>query len=86
MRPGNPDYGVVLITAKGEDADWFPYDRTYDNYELIKLEGIRFRDCYLTASAIETGSAALFSILYRAAKIAGGRVLPASDYQGYDYD
>jgi hypothetical protein len=47
----------------------------------LSLEGIRFRNVYLTSRAIENGSANLFHHLYYNARISMGKVLHVSDYQ-----
>ncbi len=82
-----PDWDLLIIGA-GEDPkdyDWFPADSVRDNKNLIVLEGLRFRHCYLTNQAIETGGPNLFDILYRTAKIVvGGKVLHISDYREYE--
>lgn len=76
-----PDWDV-LITAPDEPGwDWFPARLVRDNKNLIALEGIRFRNCYVTSLAIETGSAVLFSILYRTAILTKGKVLHVSDFR-----
>lgn len=75
----------VLIGSDDIDVDWhsyFPAAKTGTVGNLIALEGVRFRNCYLTSKAIEKGSAALFGVLYRAASITpGSRVLHVSDFE-----
>ena len=77
-----PDWDV-LIAADEADAkanSWFPAKvRTGKDY--LALEGLRFRNVYLTSKAIETGGPSLFIILYRSAKLSGGSVLHISDYR-----
>jgi hypothetical protein len=76
-----PDWDL-LITAPEElgNYHYFPaIVRDCDN--LISLEGLRFRNCYLTNMAIEQGSANLFHALYFNARISGGSVLHVSDYR-----
>lgn len=78
-----PDWDL-LICASDEDAaahHWFPAGKTKLVNEFTALEGIRFRNVYLTSRAIEKGSWVLFQILYRTAKIMQGKVLHVSDYQ-----
>ena len=77
-----PTWDLLIIGADENPADfvWFPADDIRDNKNLIALEGLRFRDVYLTGRAIETGSPNLFNVLYRSAKLVHGRVLPISDY------
>lgn len=78
-------WDLLVIGANEDPKDyfWFPVDSVRDNQNLIVFEGLRFRNCYLSNSAIETGSAVLFDILYRTAKIVGGKVLHISDYREY---
>lgn len=76
-----PDWDL-LITAVEElnDYDYFPA-RIRDCENLISLEGMRFRNAYVTSKAIEQGSANLFHALYFGARITGGKVLHISDYR-----
>lgn len=81
----SPDWDI-LIAANDEDAmahSWFPVAKTRLVHEYLALEGLRFRNCYLTSKAIEKGSGALFDILYRSAKCTRpmGLVLHTSDYR-----
>jgi hypothetical protein len=81
-----PDWDL-LITAPGEEQDydrWFPAGKILDCKNLIALEGVRFRNVYLTSKAIEQGSASLFGVLYRTAKMMRGSVLHTSDYREYE--
>lgn len=80
-----PDWDILVIGAGEDPKDyaWFPADSVRDNKNLVVFEGIRFRNCYLSNNAIETGSATLFSILYRTAMILHGKVLHISDYREY---
>jgi hypothetical protein len=79
----NPPYEDLLICADESDAaanSWFPARyRTCKDFRA--LEGMRFRNVYLTSKAIEDGSAVLFQILYRTAVICSGSVLHISDYR-----
>lgn len=85
MRRDRTPAWDFLIGADEVDVDWhsyFPASKTGTVTNLIALEGMRFRNCYLTSKAIEKGSAELFSVLYRAAKITpGSRVLHVSDFE-----
>lgn len=80
MRAG-PDWDL-LITAPEEleNYHYFPA-RVRDCENLISLEGLRFRNVYLTNKAIEQGSANLFHVLYYNARISMGKVLHVSDYR-----
>ena len=75
----------LLICASDEDAaahHWFPAKTRLVN-EFLALEGIRFRNVYLTSRAIEKGSWPLFQLIYINARITGGSVLHTSDYRDY---
>lgn len=83
----SPDWDI-LIAANDEDAmnhSWFPA-RTKLVTDFRALEGLRFRNCYLTSMAIEKGSATLFDILYRSAKCTRpmGLLLHTSDYREHE--
>ena len=73
-----PDWDI-LICADAADEDlhlFFPADKVYsDVTHLLYLEGIRFRNCYITSRVIEEGSANLFHHLYFNARVSGGKVL-----------
>jgi hypothetical protein len=74
----------LLITADKADEDahtWFPADQVRHCKEYLALEGIRFRNVYLTSKAIEMGAWPLFQIIYINARITGGKVLHVSDYR-----
>ena len=76
----------LLIVADAADEaahTWFPAARIHDCQNLIALEGVRFRNVYLTSRAIEFGSANLFTVLYRSALLTRprGHVLHISDYR-----
>lgn len=76
----------LLIVADQADEDahaWFPADRVKHGKDYRALEGIRFRNVYITNRAIEDGSYVLFQILYRAAVMMNGSVLHVSDYREY---
>jgi hypothetical protein len=78
-----PDWDL-LIGADQEDVnghEWFPAGMGRTVEDLLALEGLRFRNCYVTSKAIEKGSANLFHHLYYNARITGGRVLHVSDYR-----
>ena len=80
----NPPTWDLLIAANDDDAmahAWFPADRTKLVHEFTALEGLKFRNCYLTSKAIEKGSYVLFQILYRTAVMMNGSVLHTSDYR-----
>jgi hypothetical protein len=78
-----PDWDLLMGADEKDLADhvWFPAakGRTVEN--LLALEGMRFRNVYLTNQAIEAGSANLFQALYFNARITGGKVLHVSDYR-----
>lgn len=82
-----PDWDL-LIVADDEDAaahSWFPA-KIHDCQNLVALEGVRFRNVYLTSRAIQFGSASLFSVLYRSALLihkTKGHVRHVSDYEEY---
>lgn len=82
MTSNRPDWDV-LICGDERDAlshSWFPAKvRTCKEYTA--LEGLRFRNVYLTNKAIELGSYLLFQILYRSAVMTDGHVLHISDYR-----
>jgi hypothetical protein len=74
----------LLIAADDQDAEdhaWFPAERTKTCKDFRALEGLKFRNVYLTSKAIEGGSSVLFQILYRTAVMMGGSVLHVSDYR-----
>jgi hypothetical protein len=78
-----PDWDLLIIGA-GEDPGnfgWFPAGDVRDCVNLLPLEGLRFRNVYLTSQAIETGSPNLFNVLYRSARLSAGKVLHISDYR-----
>ena len=79
-----PDWDV-LVCADDKDEDdylFFPVDKVIANLaNLAALEGLRFRNCYVTSRAIEQGSGNLFQHLYYNARITGGKVLHVSDYR-----
>ena len=77
-----PDFDLLICADEADENwhAWFPA-QTRDCRNLIALEGVRFRNVYLTSAAIEHGSASLFNVLYRTAKIMHGKVLHVSDYQ-----
>lgn len=78
-----PDWDLLMgaDNADLKDHIWFPAakGRTVDN--LLSLEGMRFRNVYLTNRALEAGSAGLFHHLYFNARVSGGKVLHVSDYR-----
>ena len=77
-----PDWDLLIAADQG-DADvnsWFPAKIRTVN-EFTALEGMHFRNCYLTNRAIQQGSWVLFQILYRTAKITGGTVRHMSDFE-----
>ena len=77
-----PDWDLLMV-ADSQDYDdhgWFPAIVRQVS-DLISLEGLRFRNVYLTSRAIERGSANLFTVLYRSARLTGGSVLHISDYR-----
>jgi hypothetical protein len=80
-----PDWDLLIIGTNEDPKDYsyFPAD-VRDCVNLLPLEGLRFRNVYLTSRAIETGSANLFHTLYRSAKLTHGRVLHISDYREYE--
>lgn len=75
----------VLVCADELDAEahgYFPASKVISNLHfLLPLEGLRFRNCYVTNAAIEAGSANLFEHLYYTARITGGKVLHVSDFR-----
>jgi hypothetical protein len=75
----------VLVCVDDADEDlhlFFPADKiVLLSYGLLALEGLRFRNCYLTNRAIEEGSANLFQHLYFNARMTGGKVLHCTDYR-----
>jgi len=77
--------GDVLVCADEKDEDdwlFFPVDKVIANIaNLSALEGLRFRNVYVTSRAIEKGSGNLFQHLYFNARITGGKVLHVSDYR-----
>jgi len=81
-----PSWDLLIIGTNEDPKDfaWFPADSVRDCVNLLALEGLRFRNVYLTSGAIETGSADLFKTLYRSAKLTHGRVLHTSDYREYE--
>lgn len=84
MPTAKPDWDL-LIVANEDDAEnhaWFPADRYRTIHDFRALEGMRFRDVYLTTLALEKGSDVLFQILYRTCAITGvGRVRHISDFE-----
>jgi hypothetical protein len=72
--------GDVLITGVGREDDAEYFSRSFNNRDLYKLDGLRFRNCYLTTKAIETGGPDLFLVLYRAARVNRGTVSHVSAY------
>ena len=80
-----PDWDVLITAVDEEDGWlWFPADLVRDNKNLLALEGLRFRNCYVTSKAIETGSPNLFHALYYSAKLSHGAVLHTSDYREHE--
>ena len=79
--PPTQDLLIVADEADGNAHTWFPADKVRHCKEFTALEGIRFRNVYLTSKAIERGSWPLFQILYINARITGGSVLHISDYR-----
>lgn len=78
-----PDWDL-LMGADQEDLDahdWFPCGKARTIENLPALEGLRFRNVYLTSRAIEHGSANLFHHLYHNARVSLGKVLHISDYR-----
>ena len=75
----------VLICADEVDADahgYFPASKVVSNLHfLMPLEGMRFRNAYVTNAAIEAGSGNLFHHLYYSARLTGGKVLHITDYR-----
>lgn len=86
MSPTSKPNWDLLICANDQDRgshEWFPAKARLIT-DFTALEGMHFRNCYLTSKAIEKGSWVLFQILYRTAKITGGHVLHISDYREYE--
>lgn len=84
MSSAAPDWDL-LVAANDQDAEnhiWFPAAKVRMVNEFLALEGLRFRNVYLTSKAIEKGSYPLFQILYFNARISGGKVLHSSDFEG----
>lgn len=82
MTSPKPNWDLLICADFDDQTDhlWFPAKvRTCKEYTA--LEGLRFRNVYLTNRAIEKGSYILFQILYRSAVIADGLVLHISDYR-----
>lgn len=77
-----PDWDLLMVADEADAADhlWFPA-RTRTVTDFRSLEGMRFRNVYLTNRAIENGSAVLFQILYRTAVMTDGSVLHVSDFR-----
>ena len=77
-----PDWDLLIVADDADAAahSWFPAS-SRDCQNLLALEGMRFRNVYLTSRAIEYGSANLFSTLYRSALLTKGHVLHISDYR-----
>ena len=79
-----PAFDLLIVADASDEAahEWFPA-MIRDCQNLIALEGLRFRNVYLTSRAIEYGSANLFSVLYRSALLTRpkGHVLHISDYR-----
>lgn len=78
-----PDWDLLM---GADEADlkahlWFPADKARTIGNLLALEGMRFRNVYLTNRAIESGSADLFHHLYFNARLTMGKVLHVSDYR-----
>jgi predicted HAD superfamily hydrolase len=79
-----PDWDVLVCADEAEEASYlfFPADKVIANLaNLAALEGLRFRNCYVTSKAIEKGSGNLFQHLYFNARITGGKVLHITDYR-----
>lgn len=85
MSSPAPDWDLLVGADEEDLADhlWFPAGRARTVNELPALEGMRFRNAYLTDKAIEHGSAGLFAHLYRTAKLMGGAVLHVGDFREY---
>jgi hypothetical protein len=84
MSTAKPDWDLLMGADEQDIADhsWFPADRARTVTDFRALEGMRFRNVYLTSKALENGSATLFQILYRTTIITGvGKVLHVSDYR-----
>lgn len=84
MKALPPDWDVLIGADLPDVAahDWFPVAKTFTVQNLLPLEGLRFRNVYLTSGAIEHGGPSLFAILYRSARLTGcGKVLHTSDYR-----
>jgi hypothetical protein len=78
-----PDWDLLMGADQADlDAhDWFPCGKARTVENLLALEGMRFRNAYVTSRAIEKGSASLFHALYYGARLTMGSVLHVSDYQ-----
>jgi hypothetical protein len=78
-----PDWDLLIGADEKDlaDHDWFPAGKGRTVENLLALEGIRFRNVYVTSRAIEHGSANLFHHLYYNARITMGSVLHVSDYR-----
>ncbi|HEX9089792.1 MAG TPA: hypothetical protein VF867_20030 [Arthrobacter sp.] len=78
-----PDWDLLLGADEQDLADhaWFPAGDTRTLENLPALEGLRFRNVYVTNRAIEQGSSGSFFHLYYNARITKGKVLHISDYR-----
>jgi hypothetical protein len=79
-----PDWDVLICADEADEDDWlfFPVGKVIANIaNLAALEGLRFRNCYVTSKAIEKGSGNLFQHLYFNARMTGGKVLHVTDYR-----
>lgn len=78
-----PDYDALIGAdlADLQNHGWFPASHFGSVENLLALEGLRFRNVYLTSRAIEDGSAGLFQHLYFNARMTGGKVLHVSDFR-----
>jgi hypothetical protein len=79
-----PDWDALVCADELEASSYyyFPADKVVANLaNLAALEGLRFRNCYVTSRAIEEGSGNLFFHLYYNARVTGGKVLHVTDYR-----
>jgi hypothetical protein len=79
-----PDWDVLICADEldAEAHDFFPAAKVVSNLHfLLPLEGLRFRNAYVTNAVIEAGSSSLFHSLYFNARMTGGKVLHITDYR-----
>lgn len=84
MPTAKPDWDLLICATREDEAnhEWFPAGKRRLMHEFLALEGMRFRNCYVTSRTIEHGNHVLFQILYRNAIITGGKVLHTGDFEG----